>query len=269
MGKKKTITMDQSQEDELDQRTTNKYKKNDSFDLPDEFAELEALYAREAAADKGGSDETTVKAVSKKKKKVRSQKFLNLKKKVDQTQKYNIEEAVKLVKELAPANFEESVELHIESRKENISGSFNLPHGSGKEKKVVVFDEKVLKQIEDQKIDFDVLIAKPEDMAKLAKHAKFLGPRGLMPNPKKGTITTTPEKAIKEFSGGKVHYKTEKKAPLVHLTVGKINFEEKKLVENLTAVFKELNPKTLKKASLCSSMGPGLKLDITKIVIEK
>ena len=254
--------MDESQEQELDQRSTNKYKqKNDSYDLPDEFAELEALYAREAAADKGVEETKSTGTAKIRKAKVRSRKFLSLKNKIDRNKKYQLDEAVKLITDTAKANFKETVELHIESKKDSISGSFTLPHGTGKEKKVAIFDDQILKQIEDQKIDFDVLIAKPEDMTKLAKHAKYLGPRGLMPNPKRGTISSKPKEAAKEFSGGKIHYKSEKKAPLVHLGVGRVEFGEKQLIENIQAVFKELNPKTLKKASICSSMGPGIKID--------
>jgi large subunit ribosomal protein L1 len=277
MGKKRTITMDQNQEEELDLATQNKYKEK-SFDMADEFAELEALYAKEAQESKTDSEDGQAQKTAKagtqtaskaRTKRIRSKKYQALRSQIDRDKFYSLDEALDKVLTLTRTRFPESIELHLQTRKNSLSGSLNLPHGTGKTKSVVVFDDKVLKQIESQKIDFDILVAKREDMAKLAKYAKFLGPRGLMPNPKNGTITDDPEAAVKELSGGKIHFKTEKKAPLIHLTVGKTNFAAKQLSENLNTVFTQISPRQVVKASICSSMGPGIKIDLNSIQTEK
>ncbi|NMC36002.1 hypothetical protein GYA49_03070 [Candidatus Beckwithbacteria bacterium] len=281
MGKKRNIVMDQNQEEELQQRASNENKyasqsSSSAYDLPDEFAELEALRKREEQAKKdregNGAQKTSdtgqdqpKKAAKAKSKKVRSKRFKSLKKQTNPNNKYSLEEAVQKVLDLSSEKFDTSIELNLQTKKENISGTLELPHGTGKTKKVVIFDDQVLAQIEAKKADFDVLIAKPEDMAKLAKHAKFLGPKGLMPNPKNGTITRDPEKAAKDLGGNKIAYKTEKKAPLIHLLVGKKNFGAKKLQENISAAITTINPRQIKSAAISSTMGPGLKLDLDSL----
>jgi large subunit ribosomal protein L1 len=264
MGKKRNIVMDQTQEEMLDQHSDNKYSSSGSaFDLPEEFALIsqESEKGSEQKQDKEKPEKATKKVV----KKVRSKKYKSLKKQIKSQEKYSLEKAIKKILELAQEKFDSSIELHLQMKRDGLSGNFELPHGTGKSKKIVIFDEKLAKKIESKKIDFDLIIAKPEDMSKLAKHAKFLGPRGLMPNPKNGTISPDPEKALKSLSGNKLSYKTEKKAPLIHLTIGKKSFGDKKLIENIKAVFDSINPRQIKKASISSSMSPGIRLDFEKL----
>lgn len=262
--------MDENQEQMVQQGSYNKYsqRSSDPFDLPEEFAMIAAQdEARKQAAkladgEMPSTDETSDKKVKVRVAKVRSKHYKSLKSKTDPKQKLNLTDAVNKVLELSKEKFDSSVELNIVSKKDALSGSIDLPHGTGKQKKVVIFSDEILKEIENKQIDFDLLIAKPEDMGKLAKHAKLLGPRGLMPNPKNGTVTKDTEKAAKDLGGNKLQYKTEKKAPLIHLTVGKRSFGEAKLVENLKAVMKAIDPRIIRSATLCTSMSPTVKLDI-------
>jgi len=201
------------------------------------------------------------KAKSKKRpRKTRSKRYQSLKKGIKSDKTYSPKKAIELVLKSANARFDESVDIDIVVRKEKLSGSTKLPHGTGKKQKIAIFDRKIEEKIKKGKIDFDLLVAKPADMKKVAKYGKVLGPKSLMPNTKAGTISDEPEKLVKKLQGGEIKYKTEKKAPLIHLTIGKISFGEKKLLENLKALLKSINPRLIKKAVLSSTMGPGVKL---------
>ena len=116
--------------------------------------------------------------------------------------------------------------------------------------------------VEKGKINFDILIASPSQMPALAKVARVLGPRGLMPNPKNGTISEKPEEAAKKFQGGAMNFKTESKQPLIHLAVGKISFKESDLKENITTVISAVKKNRIKKMTLKSTMSPGIKLQV-------
>jgi len=111
-------------------------------------------------------------------------------------------------------------------------------------------------------MDFDVLVAHPSMMAKLAKVARVLGPKGLMPNPKNGTVSPDPEKRAKELSHGQVNFKAEPGNPIVHLPVGKVSFEDKRLVENIQAILSAIGPGKILRATLAATMGPGVKIAI-------
>jgi large subunit ribosomal protein L1 len=266
MGKKKTIIMDQNQEEELSVRSDNKY--SSPFDLPEEFALLDQKLESTTPTETD-SETTTKKPEAKKSKKAsakksRSHKYLNSKKSIEKQKQYKLEEAIKLLLSVAKEKFDSSVELNVEIKKESLSGEMSLPHGNGKEKKVAIFSDDILKQIEDKKINFDLLIAKPQDMPKLAKYARILGPKGLMPNPKNGTVSADPEKAAQKLTGT-TQFKTEKKAPLIHISVGKKSFGEQKLNENISAALNAINPKIIKSAYIASSMSPSVKLDIAAI----
>lgn len=196
------------------------------------------------------------------KKRTRSKSYQTVVKLVDKQKTYSINEALKLLEQLKRAKFDETVELHINTTEPSISGSMTLPHGTGKQTRVVIADDKIIADVEKGKIDFDILLAAPQMMSKLAKVAKILGPRGLMPNPKNGTITSNPEEAIKKFSGGLINYKTETKTPIIHMRVGKLSFGEKKLAENIAVVFANINATKIKNATLKSTMSPGIKIQI-------
>ncbi len=227
----------------------------------------------------------------------RGKKYLEALKLVDRTKTYTIEEAVDILKKMAEVtkrNFDETVELamrlNVDPRyaDQMVRGSVVLPHGLGKEIKVLVFaegedakraqqagadyvggDELINKIMKEEWTDFDVAIATPEMMPKVAKLGKILGPRGLMPSPKTGTVTRNLEQAIKEAKKGRVEFKVDK-AGNIHMPVGKISFDKEKLIENIytaiDAVVKARPPgakgQYVKTITLSTTMSPGVKIDV-------
>jgi len=181
---------------------------------------------------------------------------------IDKNKLYSLAEGIELLKKLKTAKFDETVELHINTTESGISGTMTLPHGTGKEIRVAVASDEIISEVEKGKINFDILIATPSQMPSLAKVAKILGPRGLMPNPKNGTISDKPEEAAKKFQGGQISFKTESKLPLIHLTVGKISFENSKLKENITTTISSVKKNRIKSMTLKSTMSPGIKLQV-------
>lgn len=230
----------------------------------EELEKLEAAKVLEVSKEeKAATDETQKKKISQKKKtRARSNKYLASAKLIDKAKKYPLGEALKLLSKTRLADFDETVELHINTTETGISGTTTLPHGSGKEIKVAIASDQIIADVGNGKINFDVLLASPVMMPKLAKIARFLGPRGLMPNPKAGTITSDPEKAAKSYKAGQVNFKTEAKAPIMHLRVGKLSFGEKKLLENIQTVLDAVRKERIRSATLKSTMSPGIKLEI-------
>ena len=212
--------------------------------------------------------------------------------KVDSQNLYSPLAAVKLVKEVAPAKFDETVEAHfrlgVDTRKadQNVRGSISLPHGTGKSVRVAVFAEgekareaeeagadvvgsdELVAQIQSGEINFDAAIATPNMMAKVGRIGKILGPRGLMPNPKLGTVTMDVAKMVSELKAGRVEYRADRYG-ICHVPVGKVSFDDQKLVENYAALYTELlrvkpasaKGRYVKSISLSSTMGPGVKVD--------
>lgn len=207
-------------------------------------------------------------AKKQKKAKVRSKRYVEAASLVDKTKLYSTPEAIALVKRTSMTKFDGTVEIHINLNpqtlgdKKDLRGSVSLPHGTGKEVKVVVADDAVLAEIESGKIHFDILVAHPTMMAKLAKVARVLGPKGLMPNPKNGTVSPDPEKRAKELSQGQVNFKTEPDQPIIHMIVGKVSFDDKKLSQNIEAVLKAVGSSKISRATLTATMGPGVKLQL-------
>lgn len=203
----------------------------------------------------------------------RSQKYLTAAKLVDKNKKYSLQDALDILPKLKIGKFDETVELHINTYDKGVSGNVTLPHGTGKEIKIEIANqtedpkhvEEIVKKIEAGNIYFDVLIATPDSMPKLARIAKFLGPRGLMPNPKSGTVTAKPQEVAKKFQGGQINFKTESKFPILHLSVGKLSFGSKKLAENINTAITAVQTKNIKNITLKSTMSPGLKIDISSI----
>jgi len=150
--------------------------------------------------------------------KTRGKKYTQAKAKINPTKLYPLKEAVSLVKETSYSAFDGAVELHLVVKKTGTSARVTLPHSAGKEKKVEIASDETIKKLEGGKIDFDVLLATPEMMPKLVPFAKVLGPKGLMPNPKNGTLISDVKKA-QGFSGKTLSVKTEKEAPLIHLCI--------------------------------------------------
>lgn len=199
-----------------------------------------------------------------KKLRIRSQKYQAVRAQIDKTKKYDSFAAVELVKKLSYTSFAGTITAHLVVKEAGMTAAVTLPHSSGKSLRVVIVDEVVLKNIENGQIDFDILVAAPQYMPKLAKFAPVLGPKGLMPNPKNGTLTPNPEAQKKKLEGGTVTVKTEKKAPLVHIQIGKTSMETKQLVENLEALIKAFNTK-LVRASIAATMSPGVKVSFETV----
>jgi len=191
----------------------------------------------------------------------RSKKYQAVRSQVDKTKLYEPTAAIELVKKMAYAKFGGSLEAHGVTREIGEVGKITFPHATGKTVRAAIVDDELLAKIEAGTIDFDVLIAAPQFMPKLAKLAKILGPKGLMPNPKNGTLTPKPEIKKKELEAGSIVIKTEKKAPLIHLTLGKISLDTKDLVENLETLLKIGKGKILK-MTICASMSPSVKVKV-------
>lgn len=199
-----------------------------------------------------------------KKKQSRSQKYQTVAKMVDKNKTYSLKEALELLPKLKISNFDETIELHINTIETGISGNLNLPHGTGKKTRVVIADDAIIAGVEKGKIDFDVLLATPAMMPKLAKVARILGPKGLMPNPKNGTISQKPEDLVKKYEAGQIGFKTEAKTPIIHLSVGKLSFGDKKLLENVKTAITTIQINKIKNVTLKSTMSPGIKINFNE-----
>jgi large subunit ribosomal protein L1 len=220
---------------------------------------------------------------------------------IDRAKLYTPAEAVKLAKETSKVKFDATVEvamrLGVDPRKADqmVRGTVNLPHGTGKTARVIVFaagakaeeavaagadevgTDELVARIQEGWLDFDAAIATPDQMAKIGRIARILGPRGLMPNPKTGTVTMDVTKAVADIKGGKITFRVDKHSNL-HLIIGKASFSDDKLIENYAAVLDEIlrakpsaaKGKYLKKVTLTTTMGPGVPVDpnLTKNLTE-
>jgi large subunit ribosomal protein L1 len=218
--------------------------------------------------------------------------YVEAKKRFDRTHEYTPAEAIALVKELSRVKFNESVEVHVRTglnvrhADEQLRGTIALPNGLGKDVKVAVFAqgekareaeeagadvvgaEDLAQRVQDGFTDFDVAIATPDMMPVVGRLGRILGPAGKMPNPKVGTVTMDVAKAVQESKSGKVEYRTDRHA-IVHLVIGKREFEDRSLLENYAAVMDELvrakpsaaKGRYIRTVTLASTMGPGIKVD--------
>jgi large subunit ribosomal protein L1 len=225
----------------------------------------------------------------------RSKAYREAAEKIDVAKSYAPLEAVRLAKSSAKAKYDETVEvamrLGVDPRKADqmVRGTVNLPHGTGKTARVLVFangdkaeaareagadfvgSDELLEKVAGGWLDFDSVVATPDMMGKVGRLGKVLGPRGLMPNPKTGTVTMDTAKAVTEIKGGKIEFRVDKHANL-HFIIGKASFDEKSLVENYAAALDEvlrLKPSSSKgryieKATMSTTMGPGIPLDYTR-----
>ena len=211
---------------------------------------------------------------------------------IDRERTYAPVEAVRMLKDLPAAKFDETVEVHfrlglnVRHADEQLRGTLMLPHGTGRDVRVAVFAEgdkareaeeagadvvgsaDLAKRIEEGFLDFDVAIATPDQMGNVGRLGRVLGPRGLMPNPKTGTVTFDVGKAVSEAKAGKLEYRTDRGAN-VHVAIGKKSFDERKLVENYAAVVEEIvrakpsaaKGRYIRQITLTSTMGPGIHVD--------
>ena len=228
----------------------------------------------------------------------RGKKYTDAAKLIDRAVQYDTEEAISLVKKVAVAKFDETIECHIRTgcdgrhADQQIRGAVVLPNGTGKTVRVLVFakgakadeaqaagadfvggDELIPKIQNDGWLDFDVVVATPDMMGVVGRLGRVLGPKGLMPNPKAGTVTMDVTKAIEDIKAGKIEYRLDK-ANIIHVPVGKASFDEAKLTENFNALMDAIikaKPSAVKGAylksiTLTSTMGPGVKVNVAKIL---
>ena len=227
----------------------------------------------------------------------RGKKYLDAAKSIDRAAQYDTEEAIALVKKSATAKFDETIECHIRTgcdgrhADQQVRGAVVLPHGTGKTVKVLVFakgdkvdealaagadfvggDELIPKIQNEGWFDFDVVVATPDMMGVVGRLGRVLGPKGLMPNPKAGTVTMDVTKAVNDIKAGKIEYRLDK-TNIIHVPVGKASFTEEQLTDNFNALVDALNkakPSALKgqyfkSVTLTSTMGPGDKLNVAKL----
>jgi len=228
----------------------------------------------------------------------RGKKYKEACKLVDKTKLYDIKEAIKLVKESSYTKFDGSVELHVklgvDSRQadQQVRGAVVLPNGTGKNIRVLVITkennfkaaqeagadyvgaEEMIQKIQVENwFDFDVIVASPDMMAAIGKVGRLLGPKGLMPNPKTGTVTPDVAKAVRDAKAGKVEYRLDKNN-IIHLLIGKVSFDDDKLVENFNTVISAIikakpaaaKGQYLKSVNLSATMGPGVSLNTSSLV---
>ena len=227
----------------------------------------------------------------------RGKKYLEAAKTIDRATSYDTEEAISLAKKAAVAKFDETIEVHIRTgcdgrhAEQQIRGAVVLPHGTGKTVKVLVFakgtkvdeaqaagadyvgGEELIPKIQNEGwLDFDVVVATPDMMGVVGRLGRVLGPKGLMPNPKAGTVTMDVAKAINDIKAGKIEYRLDK-ANIIHVPIGKASFTEEQLTDNFQTLISAINkakPATLKgqylkSVSVAPTMGPGVKVNVTKL----
>lgn len=252
-------TEEQEQKKKAESRRQTKASKKEK---PDESVVSEVPENDEKKADK-------TKSTSKKtaKIKIRSKRYVEVIKMVEKNKLYPLKDAVSLVKQTSLTKFDGTVELHInlnplalseKGDKKDFRVTVNLPHSTGKTIRVAIANEAIIAEIASGKFNFDILVAHPSMMPQLAKVARVLGPKGLMPNPKTGTVTPDVEKRVKELTSGQVNIKTEPDNPILHLPVGKVSFPDKNITENVTAVLKGIGIHKIKTVFLTATMGPSI-----------
>ena len=228
----------------------------------------------------------------------RGKKYVEAAKTIDRGTLYDVADAVSLVKKTATAKFDETIEAHIRTgcdgrhADQQIRGAVVLPHGTGKKVRILVFakdakaeeakaagadfvgGEELIPKIQNENwFEFDVVVATPDMMGVVGRLGRVLGPKGLMPNPKAGTVTMDVTKAIQEIKAGKIEYRLDK-TNIIHVPVGKASFTEEQLADNFQTLMDAINkakPATLKgayikSATLTSTMGPGVKLNVGKLI---
>lgn len=192
----------------------------------------------------------------------RGKKYVAARGKIDKTRSYSLKEAIDLLKSVKFSKFEESLEAHLVLKDVVASMDVSFPHSTGRTMRVAILNEDIVAELTKGIINFDVLLATPADMGKITKFARLLGPRGLMPNPKNGTLTADPARKKAEFEGGKTTVKGEKKAPLMHTVVGKASMDTKDLSENIETLIKAFGPGKVLRLTVCTTMSPGIRVQL-------
>ncbi len=197
--------------------------------------------------------------------KIRSKKYQEVKALIDSNKKYEVNEAIELVKKTSMTKFDGNVEVHVRilgksGKPEQVRGLLQYPNETGKKVNVVILDDKIIEEIAStQKAPADIYLTTPQNMPKVAKLAKILGPKGKMPSPKAGTITADPEKTMKDMSGGQVEYKSDNTGN-IHQVIGKVSGKTEDLEENFKALIAVLPIEKAVSINLCATMGPAVKV---------
>lgn len=252
----------------------------DEVDKLAKIAEVQEKIEEEMASGKVAKEDK-VKEKKKVKTKTRGKKYTAAFMKIKGDTLYNIEDAVSLLKEIPQSKFDASVEVHVNTTEKGLRGSVTLPHGTGKKQRIVILSptdpstslgtsnsiivggEELIEKISSGWTDFDILVTHPSMMPKLTKVARILGPKGLMPNPKAGTISDKPEELVKKLSGGQIQFKTESEFPIIHQVIGKVSFGPEKLVENYQALIAAIGVNKIRNVTLKSTMSPGIKVVVS------
>lgn len=241
-------------------------------EIPEEpKSKLERRKAKKTA--RSGERQAKIKAteaeLERKKRGRRSKHYLEIKKLIEPGKFYPLAEALRLVKQVSLSKFDGAVELHLnlavkksKSGSESPRGIVHLPHGSPIKKKIVILDEEKIERIsQTKKVDFDLALAPPSLMPKVAKIARILGPLGKMPDPKAGTVTESPETIIEEINSGRTEYRLDSTNNL-HQPIGRVSWPEQKLEENAAAILKLFPRSRITKATLSPTIGPGVPLEV-------
>lgn len=296
MGKTKTKFIDDSQvveepkkagkpKDESFGRTQDKLVEKLKAELRIDQNDSEKL-SRPEDQKSGESEKKQPKKVDKSK--PRSKKYQEVSKDLDRYKTYPLDEAIELTRKMSYSKFTGTLEAHINTAQTGIKGLVSLPYFTGKKLRILAFgadtsevskltsdvmvggvtfgDDSTIEQISKGKIDFDLIVTTPDWMPKLARVAKNLGPRGLMPNPKNGTIASPSadgfKKTIESFQTGKTEYKTESKTPVIHLGLGKLSQPSDELSANVKTLLTQIGKTKIKKVSLSPTMGPSVRVDL-------
>lgn len=236
-----------------------KFEKEETSQVEEKKIEVEPDKKEEAKEEKKPKKTKVGKA------KIRSLKYQKAISLIERNKKYDILDAIDLVKKTTLSKFDGNVEVHLRvlsktQKPENLRGLLQYPHSTGKKLNIVILDEKKIADIlKTKETDFDLALTAPSLMPQVAKIAKILGPKGKMPNPKSGTVTDNPEKTKKELEGGKIEYKTDATGN-IHQTIGKVSADPKILEENFKALIEVLPADKISSATMCATMGPGIKV---------
>ena len=277
MGKKRITVLGSSEEEALKKEKTvkleqKKLREGKSAKAPglkggqrvvdttaESLAEFEIIQAKNAAPGVAAEE----KKSTKKQVHLRSSAYKSAKSKIDSEKTYSLPDALNLLHQTSLTKFDPTVELHITLKGGTFSQTVDLPYTTGKTRKIAIADDATIAKIEKGTVDFDVLLASPAQMPKVIKLAKVLGPKGLLPNPKNGTIVPDPEATAKSMAGSiSVGLKTEKSAPLIHTIVGKLSQKDTELTKNTETILKALPANNIRKVVLKSTMSPAIKLSL-------
>ena len=263
---KKVSVKEGKKEDQIDEKKLLKEAKDREREAKIEVKKEKKIKKEEKKIEKKEEkeEEKKIKRIKK-----RSKKYRSSKEKIKIDKIYEVDEAIKLIKDLPKTKFDPTVELHLrlDKKVENLRGVVNLPAGAPKSKKVLEVDDKnvdeIIEKVKSGKIEFDIMVASPLVMPRLASLAKILGPKGMMPNPKNGTISENVKEAAEDFRGGKIEFKADKGNNL-HFALAKVLYSPDKIKENLEAVISAVPIGKVISAHLNATMGPSIRIKISK-----